>query len=935
VARNINLGSINFGIAADTTRLANAISMIQQFGLDVNAAARQTGAGAAQIEAAFRRQEAAVISALRQVQRFQDQVTKAGAPSQFMAATTNSLNAFVRNMTSGQATALQFQRTMERFQTSMSNQGRLLNSWKEAQNNVGGLVNALREASSAAILFAGPLSGIAARLSVIAGLADRVSLSMVALISGMAAGAYAVYKLGSIAIDTEKKLQGIDQALTAVSGSSTLAAVQMKFLYDFAKQSGVAFDVLAKQYSQIAAAAKGTSLEGERTNDVFKTIVMVMAKLGKSSDDTSGALLAIQQMLSKGRISAEELRQQLGDRLPGALATFQKALGVTGPKLDQMLKKGEVPLSALTKFAAELRERFGIDLNEPITTLQASYGNLSTAITGFGEALNNTFGFADKYQRFIDYLTSSINALTDNMGMATTVLGAFAGALGAIAAPAILNGILALGRGLATLFGLFALFTPAGLIGGLLRLTTAIAGAVLGASLFSQVFGDSEKSVLKGLPSVQAYIEAQQRMGYTIRQTTQEYIKQQQAFLTGTSSKLVEAVDELQKLEEAQLKLKASQGIIAKFVQGVASLDDASFSESGAAQSVDAAKKRVAELSKAYQQAYGDLQKLFKIMDEQSARENKTRTDPEKDPTTRQLMAIKNAQDTIREAQRKANAMFQPDAIKDYLNVQNDISKAVENYRDVLTRAEVPAAKITELTNKYAEALKQVKMGELQLKTMTSTFQALSDIAGRAFDRMADSLATAFANSEDAMKALADTARFVAQDIYKTFLTLAVTNPLKNMLFGTNSPILSAGTAGAGGIFGSLFGGTSLANMYAPASGPVALGEAVSVFSDPWAGLVPGRASGGKVRAGGTYEVNEFGREFFTPDTPGYIGNGSGGGGNHFEAHIHLGDKGGNADSNTIGEIVRRMRAEFEDMMNSNLADQHRTGGMFGAKLGR
>ena len=41
--------------------------------------------------------------------------------------------------------------------------------------------------------------------------------------------------------------------------------------------------------------------------------------MGLSADQTSGVLLALQQMISKGTVQAEELRGQLGERLPGAL----------------------------------------------------------------------------------------------------------------------------------------------------------------------------------------------------------------------------------------------------------------------------------------------------------------------------------------------------------------------------------------------------------------------------------------------------------------------------------------------------------------------------------------------------------------------------------------------------------------------------------------
>jgi tape measure domain-containing protein len=52
--------------------------------------------------------------------------------------------------------------------------------------------------------------------------------------------------------------------------------------------------------------------------------------LGLSVDDQRGIFKALEQMLSKGNVQAEELRGQLGERLPGAIYFSAKALGVTG-----------------------------------------------------------------------------------------------------------------------------------------------------------------------------------------------------------------------------------------------------------------------------------------------------------------------------------------------------------------------------------------------------------------------------------------------------------------------------------------------------------------------------------------------------------------------------------------------------------------------------
>ena len=58
-------------------------------------------------------------------------------------------------------------------------------------------------------------------------------------------------------------------------------------------------------------------------------------------------------------MQAEELRGQIGERLPGAFALFAKAVGKTPAELDKALEKGEVTVEDFVKFTKSLFERFG------------------------------------------------------------------------------------------------------------------------------------------------------------------------------------------------------------------------------------------------------------------------------------------------------------------------------------------------------------------------------------------------------------------------------------------------------------------------------------------------------------------------------------------------------------------------------------------------
>jgi tape measure domain-containing protein len=102
--------------------------------------------------------------------------------------------------------------------------------------------------------------------------------------------------------------------------------------------------------------------------------------MGLSGEQTEGAFLALGQMMSKGTVSAEELRGQLGERIPGAFQIAAKAMGVTTAQLGKMMQQGEVVASEfLPKFGNELEKRFGKQAAGASESLQANLNKLDAS----------------------------------------------------------------------------------------------------------------------------------------------------------------------------------------------------------------------------------------------------------------------------------------------------------------------------------------------------------------------------------------------------------------------------------------------------------------------------------------------------------------------------------------------------------------------------
>lgn len=74
----------------------------------------------------------------------------------------------------------------------------------------------------------------------------------------------------------------------------------------------------------------------------MKGLVDSVAKFGGTSEALHRASIAVQQMAGKGVISMEELRQQLGEAVPNAMATMARSTGVSMQELTNKVKTGTV-----------------------------------------------------------------------------------------------------------------------------------------------------------------------------------------------------------------------------------------------------------------------------------------------------------------------------------------------------------------------------------------------------------------------------------------------------------------------------------------------------------------------------------------------------------------------------------------------------------------
>ena len=167
-------------------------------------------------------------------------------------------------------------------------------------------------------------------------------------------------------------------------------AQTQKFLLRSSEAYGAELITLSNRYVKFRAATKQSNISAKQSQEIFESVTKAAGVLGLKTHELQGIFLALEQMISKGKVTTEELRRQLGERLPGAMGIMADSLGVTIIQLDKMLKKGEVlSADALPKFAKQLQKAYGIESVKKVETLAAAQVRFQNSFTRLIRAIED------------------------------------------------------------------------------------------------------------------------------------------------------------------------------------------------------------------------------------------------------------------------------------------------------------------------------------------------------------------------------------------------------------------------------------------------------------------------------------------------------------------------------------------------------------------
>ncbi len=230
----------------------------------------------------------------------------------------------------------------------------------------------------------------------------------------LAADAYLVHKAmsavrGVLAVGSD--FQRLGATLRFATGTADGAAEALQYIRTTSEALGLPLQIVGDGFAKLAAAAKGTALEGKATRDIFTAVAGASRVMGVSAQDTQGVLLAVSQIMSKGTVSAEELRGQLGERLPGAFQIAARAMGVTTQELGKLLETGQLTATDfLPRFAAELQKSIAGALPEAVRTFDAELARMKNALVEFGNEVAQS-GALDAFTQLLREMAAEMREM--------------------------------------------------------------------------------------------------------------------------------------------------------------------------------------------------------------------------------------------------------------------------------------------------------------------------------------------------------------------------------------------------------------------------------------------------------------------------------------------------------------------------------------------
>ena len=239
-----------------------------------------------------------------------------------------------------------------------------------------------------------------------------IKFQALAMVGALGAGVTSISSFISSLVRTAREAGRARVVLRNISTDTREYARSLKFLAELTDKYGTDLIGTTEAFAKFKAAATPAGIAMAEQERIFTNISKAMASFGISGGEAALTMMAITQMMSKGKISSEELRRQLGERMPVAMQAMANAAGVSMSQLDKLLKEGKLRSAEIMgKFSDELAKLSG---DTSTDNLESSLGRLKNSFTSLADSLHvydNFKALVEKVKDLLDYLRTHLSNL--------------------------------------------------------------------------------------------------------------------------------------------------------------------------------------------------------------------------------------------------------------------------------------------------------------------------------------------------------------------------------------------------------------------------------------------------------------------------------------------------------------------------------------------
>jgi tape measure domain-containing protein len=223
---------------------------------------------------------------------------------------------------------------------------------------------------------------------------------------------------GASIVRTGQDFEGMGAKMLIATGSSEKAAEGMALARKESLRLGLDLMSTTDSFARLGIAARDKLSEKD-----FESLFTSFSELGTAAqlpkEQMDRGLRALEQMLNKGQLMAEEVKGQFSEAIPGGIRIFADALGVGEQEFFKMMESGSLlAADVLPKVAEQMASvaRRGGALETAIKSNRAAMGRMTTMFQEFKVAL---------FAAGLDELTRGIFQTATNLMFALKPIAVF------------------------------------------------------------------------------------------------------------------------------------------------------------------------------------------------------------------------------------------------------------------------------------------------------------------------------------------------------------------------------------------------------------------------------------------------------------------------------------------------------------------------------